>query len=536
MKKKYLTYAFGAFLLFQCTAFAQQPGSLDQTFGTGGKVTYNAEHPSTNGARIKLLPNGKLLSAGYSNIPDSGSDTDLLLMQFNADGSIDTEFGDNGSTLFDKDNRYEEALAICLVGEKSLVAINMFGSGVLEAGFVRFNADGGIDTTFGTNGYAAHSIEGKHLLIADMIALPDGKILAVGDAINASMDPNRHWFVGRYNADMTPDTTFANGLGYWIDPVEGGTHVVTGLAVNNDGKIIVAGQRPQLVWDAFAIMQFNSDGTVDTAFGNEGTTMFNFDTFVDYLHGISLQEDGKIVLGGWTTNLVNIYHGGDFCVARLNTDGSLDATFGTNGKAVYDMGLEPNEFALDVLVRKNGKMVLGGSMVINGQPDMGLLFLNSDGSPDTTFGPDGRVSTNFDNGPEEGFSESIFVLEEQPDGKIIASGKTAISSVAYSTLARYNVEQPTASVQQQELDKSVNVYPNPVNNVLYIKFNLPQEQDAQIKLFSVNGQEIATDYSGAKVSVNNNTIALNNFAALSKGMYLVQVTAGNTTQTFKVVK
>ena len=487
------------------------------------------------GGLSKLLPNGKILCAGGTQIPNSGYDSDLLLTQFNTDGSIDTDFGDNGISATDYNNKFEDVLAMCLVGDKIQVSINMEGGNDKAAGFKRFNADGSLDTTFGDGGFAFHSIEGMHLMIINMLTLPNGKILAVGDAVDNNSNLLRHWYVGRYNADMTLDTTFANGLGYWIEPVAGGNNNVRKVAVNTDGKIIVAGRKQVVVWDGFVVMQFNEDGTVDETFGVEGTTMFHFADFVDYLYGLQLQPDGKILLSGGVTYTQTPFGGADFCMARLNTSGSLDTSFGVGGKIIYDMNLTQSETSNDILLRGNGKMVIGGLMSVNGQYDTGLLFLNQDGSPDTLFGPDGRVTTDFNDG-ETNVYESIYNLNEQPDGKIVASGNTVINNIPASTLARYNVEQPTASVQQQGLDKSVNVYPNPVSNVLYIKFNLPQEQDAQIKLFSVNGQEIATDYSGAKVSVNNNTIALNNFAALSKGMYLVQVTAGNTTQTFKVVK
>jgi uncharacterized delta-60 repeat protein len=195
------------------------------------------------------------------------------------------------------------------------------------------------------------------------------------------------------------------------------------MAIQPDGKIVVAGrtENPFTGIDSFAIARYNVDGSLDSSFGVMGRVTTDFGG-VDTANGISIQADGKIVVAG---------QGGpnsDFALARYNADASLDMTFGTGGKVLTDFGRL--DAANDVAIQTDGKIVAAG---VGGEL-FALARYNDDGSPDVSFGVNGKVTTEF-------FGENIesaTALAIQTDGKIVAIG-SAISDFDPSfAIARYN--------------------------------------------------------------------------------------------------
>jgi len=137
-------------------------------------------------------------------------------------------------------------------------------------------------------------------------------------------------------------------------------------------------------------------GDLDPSFGTGGKVITDFTDMLfrpssDQAQELALQADGKIVLAGSSYNGA----GGDFALARYNPDGSLDTTFGTNGTVTTDFGADYEESATTFALQADGKIVVAGSSYNGTGDDFALARYNPDGSLDPTFGTDGIVTTDF---------------------------------------------------------------------------------------------------------------------------------------------
>jgi uncharacterized delta-60 repeat protein len=276
----------------------------------------------------------------------------------------------------------------------------------------------------------------------DMALQPDGRIVVVGrfDDLNYNVD----FIVARYNSNGTLDTTFGSNGKVLTDFSGSNTsnEIASAVAIQTDGKIVVAGSSDVNDPGGFALVRYNSDGTLDPTFGSGGivTTDFNNGS-IEGIKAIAIQADGKIVAAGYIND-------DDFALVRYNSDGGLDTTFGGSGKVTTDFG-SSSDTALDIAIQTDGKVVVVGHTVPLGQVDFAIARYNSDGSLDTTFGIGGKVITNFDtNGDDSTFREDFAeALAIQEDGKIVVVGFTSITIIDGDTvtggdndlaLARYN--------------------------------------------------------------------------------------------------
>ncbi|MBV9960492.1 MAG: FG-GAP repeat protein [Acidobacteria bacterium] len=231
------------------------------------------------------------------------------------------------------------------------------------------------------------------------------------------------------------DMSFNNGGKVFTD-FSNKYDVAYDMVVQPDGKIVVVGSTHSdfTVWHDFGIARYNSDGSLDTTFGTGGKVATNISLY-DYAYGVALQPDGKIVVVGSTVAFDGVGQI-DFAIARYNSNGTLDSTFGNGGKVIIDF-FTADDIAKEVVIQPDNKMVVGGEVRFShpsvGDSDFGLVRLNSDGSLDTTFDGDGKVTTHIPSGL--GWTnDSLAALALTPDGKIVAAG----ASVDKFSMARYN--------------------------------------------------------------------------------------------------
>ncbi|MFC5662086.1 calcium-binding protein [Kitasatospora misakiensis] len=278
-------------------------------------------------------------------------------------------------------------------------------------------APGDLDPTFGTGGRVTTDFGGGSDEAHGVVVQADGKIVVAGYA-GATDD----FALARYNPDGSLDSGFGTG-GKVTTDFNGGSDAAHGLALQSDGKIVAVGRSevPEGGVGWFSVARYNTDGSLDTGFGTGGRTVVDFGTGgADDAFGVAVQGDGKIVAAGLT--------GGDFALARLNTDGTLDSGFDNDGRATtdFDGGADA---ARAVAVQGDGKIVAAGYTGSGaGNYDFALARYTSTGAPDTGFSSDGKVATTF------GGVEFAHALALQPDGKIVAAGYTGNDFA----LARYN--------------------------------------------------------------------------------------------------
>lgn len=387
-------------------------GDLDTTFGSGGKVflDFGISSGSTDALGVAVQQDGRVVVSGQvfsSNFNGSA------LARLNSDGSLDQTFGTGGVV--------RPAVTHGSVALQSDGKILVLGS-VL----VRYNTDGTVDNTFGSAGQVTTNFFRRNLVVQ-----PDQKIIIVGQSATFNGITGGGFVVARLNPNGTPDGTFGVG-GQVTTIINNSGNSADAAAIQADGKIVVLGQTAQASPSDFALVRYNSDGSVDNGFGSNGIVITDVGT-LDQARSIFIQPDGKIVIGGDSSGTTNT----DFALVRYNPDGSLDTSFGVGGKVTTDFGQNRRDTLARLLLLPNGKIVAVGGADRIPDPNTGpsawtLARYNTDGSLDLTFGSGGKVET-VTGGPDSIARDAAL----QQDGKIIAVGQFPNGSNNSAVVARY---------------------------------------------------------------------------------------------------
>jgi len=395
-------------------------GSLDITFDTDGLLTTAFGDSADCAYAVAVQADGKIVAAGYA----WNSDRDFALARYNPDGSLDTTFSDDGLLTTDFGSS-SDANAVAVQADGKIVAAgNAYDGSTADFALARYNPDGSLDTTFSSDGLLTTAF-GSGSDFAYAVALQaDGKIVAAGYADNGV---NRDFALARYNPDGSLDTTFSSD-GLLTTDFGNSEDRARAMALQADGKIVAAGYADNGITDDFALARYNPDGSLDTTFSGDGLLTTDFGNSEDRAYAVALQADGKIVVAGVADNGSNY----DFALARYNPDGSLDTTFSEDGKLTTDFGSNDNDdAAYAVAVQADGKIVAAGYAYNGFNRDFALARYNPDGSLDTTFSGDGLLTTDF------GSSDGAYAVALQADGKIVAAGYAYAGSNNHFALVRY---------------------------------------------------------------------------------------------------
>lgn len=373
-----------------------QFGVLDISFGTGGKVITDIGGFNDVGWSVVTQSDGRIIVGGYGNFTTDSSR--FALVRYNNDGTVDNGFGMAGKVRTAFGASTGRILSVALQNDgKILVAGGAESSGNCDFALCRYNSDGTPDTTFGSNGKVTTDLGRPADYIQSIAIQADGKIIAGGAS---GFWYNYDFALTRYEINGNLDTSFGTG-GKIITAVGNYIDDASSVAIQNDGKILIAGQS----WNdadtsySFAILRYNSDGTPDNSFDADGKVITDFVQSDDRTGSVIVQSDGKILACGWSAS----YTGGDFALIRYNTDGSLDTTFGTGGKVKTAMGanaLWRNSAAL----QNDGKIIVAGFQTTASGNDFSLAAYNSDGSPDNSFGSNGIAITDFGSNDDKALS------------------------------------------------------------------------------------------------------------------------------------
>lgn len=291
-----------ALLMLPTVAWTQSPtptpclmdGNLDPTFDADGRVTtpFGFGFSSDGATAVALQPDGKIVAAGIAGVLD----LDFALARYNPNGSLDTTFDTDGKVTTDFGSNNDGIGAIALQPDGRIVAVGTarVGSG-LNFALARYNKDGSLDPTFGTNGMVTTDF-GFGGDGAKAVALqPDGKILVAGFAtpIRGQLE---HFALARYNPDGSLDTAFDID-GMVTTAFSSSDDSASAVVLQPDGKIVaVGGARFGGLYD-FALARYNADGSLDTTFDTDGMVTTAFSSSHDQASAVVLQADGKIVAG-----------------------------------------------------------------------------------------------------------------------------------------------------------------------------------------------------------------------------------------------
>ncbi len=356
--------------------------------------------------------------------------TVLFLTLVSQEGSLDPTFGSDGIVNTPiPDSTFSNAFAVALQTDDKIVAAGSATiGGVSQVTLTRYNTDGSLDTTFDSDGIVITLIPGSTFSNAlALVIQTDGKIVVTGETIIGGVF---QFALVRYNTDGSLDTSFdSDGIVTTIIPGSTFSRPFA-LALQTDGKIIAAGAATIGGLTQFALARYNTDGSLDTSFDSDGaiTTPIPASSFSSAL-GIGIQTNGKIVAAGQTISGTN-----QFALTRYNTDGSLDTSFDSDGIVVTSVPGSTSSRALTMTIQTDGKIVAAGEAIIGGITQFALIRYNTDGTPDTTFDSNGIVTTLI---PGSTFSSTLGVVT-QVDGKIVTTGQTDAGGPIQFALIRYN--------------------------------------------------------------------------------------------------
>lgn len=390
------------------------PGTLDTTFGDGGIVVTNFDNDIDEAYAIAIQSDGKIVVAGCA-YNTSNSNKDFALARYNSNGSLDTTFGSGGkvTTNFDSTIGTDIAYAIKIDQNGKIVVVGTRQNNKFAV--VRYNTNGSLDTSFGEisgstrKGYVITDIDSSKNDLAYSVAFDaSNRIVVAGYSGN-------DFCVVLYEEDGDLDTTFGtNGIATY----DLGTTSDYGraIAIQPDGKLLIGGDSN----NKFALIRYESNGSnLDNGFGTSGKIITDMKNGGDLGNALLLQPDGKIIQVGTSSNSDTTSY--DFALIRYTTSGSIDSSFGVNGK-VFTNFIENgrNDYAYATTTDANGRIIVVGYTQKSSKYDFAVSRYDANGNLDTAFG-----AIKFDLGTND---DRAYAVAIQSDGKIVIAGFTDINN------------------------------------------------------------------------------------------------------------
>jgi uncharacterized delta-60 repeat protein len=396
-------------------------GTLDSSFGGSGMVATLIPGSIDGMFDTALQPDGKIVTLGSTFV-------DSQIVRYNSDGTIDTTFGAGGRVIVDFSGGKDLPAGLAILNDgKIIVAGSVYYSGPLSnceayATLAKFNSDGSPDTTFGSNGTVKTDATFGLEQITSIAIDSNGRIIVSGTTQAIS---ERNFLTMRYNSNGSLDSTFGFGGMVFQNLQPGSDELVNTLTIQPDDTILVAGCICDVDCDLI-VTKYLTNGIGDNTFGSFGTVITSILDY-DCAQSVLLQPGGKIILGGggWDNGSTI----SSVLLARYNSDGTLDSSFGNGGRVNTPIG--QNATIGKSLLYPNGQLFVTGGV----SQDLFLAEYNDDGSLHTEFGNNGILISDFGN------RETGQVIQNQSDGKIIVGG-TSSDALPYNwdiVLARYNL-------------------------------------------------------------------------------------------------
>lgn len=372
------------------TAWAH-PGDLDPTFGDAGLVQTDFGRGSNQVNGLAIQPDGKLVAVGPSG---SGH---FAIARYNPDGTLDSGFGNGGKVISDLGGIFEAASGVAIQKDGKIVVVGTTAPEgyCCQAVVARFGADGSLDHGFGDGGKVYVTFSGGLQGFSDVALQTDGKIVAVGSGYDPFYSVAT---MVRFLPDGTLDPSF-DGDGKATTNLEGYIGA-SAIAIQEDGKILSAGSGAGIT-----IARYLADGTLDPAFGGNGVVVSD-GSGTD----LALQADGKIVACG-------LSGGVRFGLVRYLPDGSPDTGFGSNGRAEVQFTGDNIEFCEALAIQKDGRIVVVGSAFVAYDGRFAMARFDSKGQLDASFGSAGKVLTDFGKGGDGAQDVALDDL-----GRIVVAG------------------------------------------------------------------------------------------------------------------
>lgn len=410
------------------------PGELDLTFSQDGIsvndfTNFGMNTTISNGddeaKAVKIQPDGKIIAAGVS---DYGFLKVCSVSRFNTDGTRDVTFNDGGKVIIPLNSVFI-CTGVAIQNDGKIIAAGYTSNETRRSfALVRLNKNGSLDTTFDLDGKVVTSISGTNDYANAIAVQPNGKIVVAGRSENGG---NYDFSLARYNSNGSLDTTFDYD-GKVLTDFSNSEDSANAVVIQSDGKIIAAGYS-NISNSDFALARYNTDGSLDTSFDTDGRVVTSILNEADAINAVAVQSDGKIVAAGYA---FNESQSNDFALTRYNSDGSTDVNFGNNGKVITSIFTYLNNGADDkstgISILENGNILaVGTSYYASGA--FALACYHPNGTLDNSFGSGGKAIPNI-----WGYDDHLNAAAIQNDGRIIAVGKSRMQIDFDFSVARIN--------------------------------------------------------------------------------------------------
>lgn len=505
------------FISVLCSVLSAQSIIKDERYGDYGRLLTSVYDYSDYSLTTSLCSDGSTLTCGFyiRDIarPYSASG---YVMKVRPNGMLDNRFGNSG---FFRDTMPESMVfgnAIEMPDNRVLAvgAVQFVRNGSVQyPAIYRFLPNGRLDTLFGKGGKMLF-LDNPRLGFGDIRRLPDGKYIISCGYYDGKTEFDMALFrLDRYGK---PDSTFGtNGLIVYSNPVL--YDLCEGMEVQPDGKIVMAGRR-YMKYDqsVVTVMRINTDGSLDSSFGVNGQTILRSPIAEGYctMQDMAIQPDGRIITTGYAYSGSVVWYTNIFMVARFMPDGRLDSSFGGDGIVTPDVA-PGEEHSVALVVQDNGRIIIAGNV--------GASFPSFQ-----SYGgllrlmPDGTVDSSFgingfilqDMSGTEAQTVSDLVLT--PDNGILLCGHAYEENWnGYFNLVQIKYAFTNlSSVEQTDNQGSTLIYPNPANT--YFRLGLPNDISSQVitaSLYDMMGNAVMTC----------SLTGINSTANLAEGQYILRI-------------
>ena len=481
-----------------------QPGSLDNTFGTGGIV----KTPFAGGAQafsVALQSDGKIVVGGNA-VNAAGTDIDFGIARYNTNGSLDNSFNTTGKLTTDITGSSDLFFSVAIQPDGKILGLGYSWNGSSQQDFslVRYNSNGTLDLTFDSDGIVLTDIASNSPYYGYAMTLqPDGKILVCGTTIISS---NYNMVAVRYNSNGTLDPSFGVGGKSICDL--GGYDEAWAIALQSDGKILLGGKSFVAAGtdNDFALVRLDSNGVFDPTFNSTGIVFTALSSMTDWILSLAIQPDGKIIAGGQSGGSGA---SGAYATVRYNMDGTLDSTYNSIGIVQTSFAGYTASEGYAIELQADGKIVMGGFLKY--PEDFGIVRYNTNGSLNNSFGTLGKVITS-----PLGAGE-LRDIAIQSDGKILAVGRSDDNFVVVRYL--YSGENGVEDIV--DINSMLSVYPNPVKDKITLSYLISETTPVVLSIYDVMG--IKQDEIDLGLSTSGNHSFEVSTEVWSKGIYMVEL-------------
>jgi uncharacterized delta-60 repeat protein len=516
------------------SSFAQ-PGSLDPLFGDDGSgkrfiLDFDLFYVAN---KTLEMPDGKILISG-AGATDNGNKYTPFVARLFPNGDTDVDFADSGFIRNDVPLTFDlNCWSLIRQPDGKIVQSGRYynlQTGRYDLYIIRYLENGLLDETFGdnNNGLVLKTIPGFSIRYTqDLILQPDGKIVAPGSKVDSTNGTSTLMYF-RYLSDGKPDPEFGtNGiaeidLGYFKQN--------TGyLELLPDGKILGAGS---IISEQNGvinlIVRLNPDGTLDDTFGDGGNTIFSYGSVNQSVTDLKVTADGRILVAGYVENL-NGNTGFDFAIARFNSDGSLDESFGDDGYRFLDGGTD-SDAGNSIDIQPDGKILFAG-VKNSGYPSILIFRLNEDGTTDTDFGVNGAVVID-----DEVYIPRIAI---QSNGTALISGQGDTHVPTNKPgfyIARMLLDLNIGTLESNTINSGLMFYPNPINDQALLGYELSKDQYVEATIYSSDGTLVGICLPKSRQTAGKHKEQLHITPNLPAGNYLMKITADDVVKTVKIIK